>query len=271
MLILEKVFAKFCGSYHALAGGNAIWALKAMTGDQIFSFMHKGGKWERNELVHIESKHSKRAVGYRATKDQLSETDMFDMCKHYYERESILAASSLSGTDSKEESKQGLVQGHAYTVVELKEVGGFRMICLRNPWGSFEWTGSWSDSSILWDKNPKVKKACKPDLDHTNDGMFWMEWSDFSSNFRKIDICARSTGIKDLELDLNEEAGCIGPCKGCFQGCLGYYLCCRGCKAFCCAKEAVFDDDHSEFVSIKVDKGEVQRSEPAAKSSNPFA
>ena len=36
--LLEKAFAKFCGSYHALEGGLTAWALEAMTGDRVYRF-----------------------------------------------------------------------------------------------------------------------------------------------------------------------------------------------------------------------------------------
>jgi hypothetical protein len=39
----------------------------------------------------------------------------------------------------------------------VKEVNGFKMICIRNPWGSFEWGGDWADNDAKWDENPEVK------------------------------------------------------------------------------------------------------------------
>jgi hypothetical protein len=30
-------------------------------------------------------------------------------------------------------------QGHAYAIVQVKEVDGFKLVQLRNPWGTFEW------------------------------------------------------------------------------------------------------------------------------------
>ena len=86
---------------------------------------------------------------------------------------------------------------------------------MRNPWGAFEWSGDWCDDSPKWDQNPKVKKACKASGKKEDDGLFWMEWADFQKHFQNIDVCHRSRGIADVRLDINEDAGCIGPVKGC--------------------------------------------------------
>ena len=45
----------------------------------------------------------------------------------------------------------GIVCGHAYSVMEIRKPAGLMMIKLRNPWGNFEWTGKWSDTSDAWD------------------------------------------------------------------------------------------------------------------------
>ena len=38
VMLLEKAFAKLCGSYAQLEGGSTLWALRAMTGDYARSF-----------------------------------------------------------------------------------------------------------------------------------------------------------------------------------------------------------------------------------------
>ena len=43
--MLEKAFAKFCGSYQALDGGWAMWAWHTLTGDRVFGLSRKGGGW----------------------------------------------------------------------------------------------------------------------------------------------------------------------------------------------------------------------------------
>ena len=65
--------------------------------------------------------------------------------------------------------QDGLVTPHAYSLLSVKEVGGLRMVCLRNPWGSGggkEWLGGWKDGAqetfgggveiSLWDVNRRA-------------------------------------------------------------------------------------------------------------------
>jgi hypothetical protein len=44
-----------------------------------------------------------------------------------------------AGTE--EEMKEGILKNHAYGILSLEEYRGVRLICLRNPWGSYEWKG----------------------------------------------------------------------------------------------------------------------------------
>lgn len=118
------------------------------------------------------------------------------------------------------------------TLIAAKSVDEFRMICLRNPWGEWEWTQDWSDKSDLWEKHPNVKDACqweKPDAEWKEDGIFWMEWIDFKDIFNVIQVCDRST-FKDIQLDVDEELGCLGICTGCTAGCYRYWCCCAGLR-----------------------------------------
>jgi len=49
-------------------------------------------------------------------------------------------------------SEDGIVFGHAYSVIDIKDIDNNRLIKLRNPHGnrSAEWKGDWSDGSLLW-------------------------------------------------------------------------------------------------------------------------
>jgi calpain-15 len=107
-----------------------------------------------------------------------------------------LLAASISSDGEAKNAVTGLVAGHAYSLIDArkftvkkKEV---RLVQLRNPWGSFEWKGAWSDGSREWRENPKIKKLIRPAAE--DDGSFWMEWGDFCRHFDGIDICNRSRG-----------------------------------------------------------------------------
>ena len=76
--------------------------------------------------------------------------------------------------------------GHAYTIIQAKEVNGHKLLNIRNPWGSFEWDGDWSDNSKLWTKD--MRDALNPVLD-SSDGTFWMSFRDFVSMYDSLDVC----------------------------------------------------------------------------------
>lgn len=67
--------------------------------------------------------------------------------------------------------------GHAYAILKAVEFRGKRFLKIRNPWGSTEWTGRWSDGSKEW---MDWMDALGP-LDHSfgDDGVFIMEYCDF--------------------------------------------------------------------------------------------
>mmetsp|Transcript_22958 Transcript_22958/g.50371 ORF Transcript_22958/g.50371 Transcript_22958/m.50371 type:complete len:442 (+) Transcript_22958:172-1497(+) len=239
VLLLEKAMAKFKGSYANLDGGSTLWALEALTGDYVFKFKQEGNTqqptWERYDLVH--PKGGKGDVMLQPTNDQLNVDEMFETMLFYKRKRSVIAASTGSGNDT--QNINGIVQGHAYSIISVKEVDKFKMVRLRNPWGTFEWQGSWSDNSPLWRQYPKVAKAL--DFQPANDGSFWMEWKDFCFYFKNLDFCFRTTGWDDLTLDIHEECACCGPTWGCMQGCCSFWLCCKGCRAlFCGNKKQTF-------------------------------
>ena len=74
----------------------------------------------------------------------------------------------------------GLLDNHAYSIIDIKEFANFKLLKLYNPWGKFEWNGEWSDyDTNNWTDNIRKK------LNHYNveDGCFWIKWEDFFSNF----------------------------------------------------------------------------------------
>ena len=102
----------------------------------------------------------------------------------------IMTAGTSGDTYNLDLEEKGLVPGHAYTLLGVKEVqtssGKVKLVHLRNPWGNGEWSGDWCDSSRKW--TSELKKEC--DFDRAkNDGSFWMSYNDYLKYYLVAGIC----------------------------------------------------------------------------------
>jgi Calpain family cysteine protease len=101
-----------------------------------------------------------------------------------------MGAGSPAGSDS-DVSNMGIVQGHAYSLLDVCEVEGNKLIQLRNPWGeATEWKGAWSDSSKEWNERrrrivyERMKQRGVEQVEiGREDGTFWISLSDYFANF----------------------------------------------------------------------------------------
>jgi len=83
-------------------------------------------------------------------------------------------------------SFSGLVTGHAYTLLDVKELSnGVKLAKVRNPWSSGEWVGDWSDTSSMW-TDALRKEAGHAEND--KDGSFFMTFKDYHRNFRGFSV-----------------------------------------------------------------------------------
>lgn len=122
---------------------------------------------------------------------------------------SSLGGASIRPTDKLEEvMRNGLVRGHAYSILETYELtmsengmyehfrewkdrpipNSLKLIKLRNPWGqSDSYNGSWGRKSQEWQVvHPKIAQEIGGNKQ--DDGNFFMEFKDFSSTFERIDF-----------------------------------------------------------------------------------
>ena len=102
----------------------------------------------------------------------------------------IMTAGTSGDTYNLRIEENGLVPGHAYTLLGVKEVntnsGREKLVHIRNPWGNGEWSGDWCDTSRKWTAD--IKQQCGF-VKNTNDGSFWMSYKDFITYYLVIGIC----------------------------------------------------------------------------------
>lgn len=238
VLLLEKAFAKSCGSYASIEGGQTLWAVQAMTGDPARMFMLNENVWAGYDMVSTAKENdadTRRSVGFKPRSENIDCDTMFGILEKYSKLGSILSASGANG-------KNGLVAGHAYSILKvhtahtdpswLATVGvgitddeKVQLLQIRNPWGHGEWKGDWSDKSELWETYPTVAKQVG--FENADDGAFWMTWQDYMEHYSKVGIVHRTIDITSLELEFNQGLRC-GPSLGCMKGCCQFWCCCKG-------------------------------------------
>eukprot|EP00043_Microstomoeca_roanoka_P001734 m.34291 g.34291 ORF g.34291 m.34291 type:complete len:504 (-) comp11000_c0_seq1:80-1591(-) len=234
VFLVEKAFAKFVGGYAYLDGGRSPWAWHVLTGDNVFCYKlaELKDQWERH-MYKFEPVEGKKQQRHRMlltdTKERNDNVRMFELLKQFCQQRAVMTAA----IHDKSRERDGLVSHHAYSLIDAKEAGSYKLVQLRNPWSIGEWTGAWSDKSELWQAHPSVADKCRYHQRDQFDGTFWMSFEDFCSHFDRIDVCDRSA-FRDLHLDVREDEGCFGVVKGCVHGCATYWCLCRGLRVLYC-------------------------------------
>jgi len=156
--ILEKAWAKLYGNYEKIEAGLTRDVLRDLTGAPTKVV------WSDDPNLWIELLNGE--------------------AKDY-----IMTAGAIDAEQMKKvKMHEGMVVGHAYSLISVAEVLGYRLIKLRNPWGKGEWKGAWSDEDPIWAKiSEEEKKAIGYNLE--DDGCFFMDLDDFSQIYGDVQIC----------------------------------------------------------------------------------
>ncbi|NP_001035341.1 uncharacterized protein LOC678524 [Danio rerio] len=168
--LLEKAYAKVCGSYADMDAGNISEALMDFTGGP-----------------HMTIKLSQAS-------DKL-----WDIMRRAGQSESLMGCGTPGGQAGVLQNTvlpNGLVEMHAYTVTGVTEVvckgRPVKLVRIFNPWGSGEWNRDWSDRSPLWEL---VRPEDQKYNDVLDNGEFWMSMEDFCRNFSEMDICCSDVNV----------------------------------------------------------------------------
>lgn len=162
-LILEKAWAKCNLSYEDIAAGNSAEAFEFLTPAPFDTYYHNAD-----------------------TKK------LFDMIQDALEKEYLIVSDITDTANSCLDylSKIGLVTNHAYSIIDTavltdKHGKEIRLIKVRNPWGTNEWLGDWSDNSNKWTDQFKEQVG----LEQKEDGIFWICYEDFIQFYTSTHIC----------------------------------------------------------------------------------
>ncbi|KAI9844149.1 MAG: hypothetical protein M1837_005749 [Sclerophora amabilis] len=152
--LLEKAYAKAHGDFASIEGGFVGEAIEDLTGGvtrELFTaeILDKEKFWQ-DELMKVNQE---------------------------------FLFGCFTGIFGGEDSRKGIQEGHAYSIMKVVEMEGERLVLLRNPWGKTEWTGAWSDGSKEW--TPRWMEL----LDHRfgDDGVFWISYEDLLKKFQHFD------------------------------------------------------------------------------------
>ncbi|XP_078142886.1 calpain-1 catalytic subunit-like [Centroberyx gerrardi] len=180
--LLEKAYAKVCGSYGDMVAGFSSDAFKDFSGG-----------------VHM---------SYKLTKKP---SDLWDVMNRATQCKTMMACGTYGGEKEEATDKVGLVGGHAYAVTGVKQVyvesedTMVNLVRIWNPWGEKEWNGDWSDKSALWNTvSSEDRVECHKKRD---DGEFWMKMEDYCVYFENMDICCENPNF------LDDDAACQWKCS----------------------------------------------------------
>ena len=174
--LMEKAAAKIYGCYEALIAGKPIDGMSILTGAPC-------------ETINLQCKPNEEIDRNLIWARLLS-------CR----TAGFLMGISCGGFDVNVEKNEyelkGLTPNHSYSILDVKEVSGNRLLRLRNPWGRYSWRGAWSDDSDSW--TPDLKIQLSPN--NSSEGLFWISFEDVLRYFGNVDICKIRSGWTEVRL-----------------------------------------------------------------------
>eukprot|EP00928_Gymnodinium_smaydae_P042082 TRINITY_DN28397_c0_g1_i2.p1 TRINITY_DN28397_c0_g1~~TRINITY_DN28397_c0_g1_i2.p1 ORF type:complete len:419 (+),score=81.16 TRINITY_DN28397_c0_g1_i2:416-1672(+) len=200
ILLIEKAFAKYAGSYALLSGGCESVAWQVLTGaeEQLCWDRDGNGQWSKAVLHNGPRKEKPNDFQngqWICTSESKDDTAMFTYLSDCDDSNYLIGA-AIPGQTLEKARTDGLVEMHAYSVISAKEIHGVKLLRLRNPWGCQEWNGAWSDESSEWAAHPDIAKVALRGEAPKKDGVFWITWDDLRIRMTRIFVSPKDVGSR---------------------------------------------------------------------------
>ncbi|KAK5638894.1 hypothetical protein RI129_013189 [Pyrocoelia pectoralis] len=174
--LIEKAAAKIHGCFEALEIGSTLEGLATLT----------GAPCESVQLQPSEDECDTDLIWARLLSARQAMFLMGASC-----------GGGILNIDADEYKRKGLHPKHSYSLLDVRNAGGHRLLQLRNPWGYYVWTGDWSDDSDKWTAALRYELI----TDFTADATFWISFADVLKYFDSVDICKVRNGWNEIRLD----------------------------------------------------------------------
>jgi len=178
VMIMEKVLAKYSGSYEAMQGGTVTQGLEDLTGGIGYKF----------DLTRDEA--DRGGVKQWIPKGEVPER-LWDEVMEKMKTEHVVGCTcSTKGEPRPQTEKKGILVNRTYCMVTGGDFEDNKLMRLRIPLDesgeATEWNGKWSDDSAAW--NSRLRQMLHFSKS-SSDGTFWIEYADFCKHFTKVYMC----------------------------------------------------------------------------------
>jgi len=188
VMLVEKAWAKVNGGYNHTVGGQSFEVLETLTNFPSFEYNLTSDceVFVYNFLKMPRPSQEERNCGSKKKMDSLSK----EIQKTFWSKILQCVKDEVFMYSYSKKVGNGIVANHAYSFLDAKErkVNGelIRLVKLRNPWGTGEWQGEWSDQCPKWTQEAKEAFEQKEFLD---DGSFYIPFASYLEYFDYFGVC----------------------------------------------------------------------------------